>query len=70
MTAPAPHNDCDLLIVGAGPAGLAAAIRARLRRPAARVFLLDKSPAPGAHLLSGAVIDPAPLRTLLPPLFS
>ena len=67
VSAPAPHNDCDLLIVGAGPAGLAAAIRARLRRPAARVFLLDKSPAPGAHLLSGAVIDPAPLRDLLPP---
>lgn len=62
--------DFDLLIVGAGPAGLAAAIRARQLALAAgenySVCLLDKGAEVGAHILSGAVIDPVALDELLP----
>ena len=54
--------ETDILIVGAGPAGLAAAIA--LRRKAAegkkpRVVVLDKGRSPGSHVLSGAIIDPS-----------
>jgi len=60
----------DVLIVGAGPAGLAAAIR--LRQLAASlgreisVCVLEKAAQVGAHILSGAVIDPVALDQLLP----
>ena len=60
----------DVLIVGAGPAGLAAAIRlAQRARSAGRehsVCVLEKAPEPGAHTLSGAVMDPRGLDALLP----
>ena len=60
----------DVLIVGAGPAGLAAAIRlAQRARKAGReqsVCVLEKAPEPGAHTLSGAVMDPHGLDALLP----
>ena len=60
----------DLLIVGAGPAGLSAAIRARqLAQAAGReisVCVLEKGAQVGAHILSGAVIDPVALNELLP----
>ena len=60
----------DALIVGAGPAGLAAAIRlAQRAREAGRelsVCVLEKAPEPGAHTLSGAVMDPRGLDALLP----
>ena len=60
----------DVLIVGAGPAGLAAAIRlAQRAREAGRelsVCVLEKAPEPGAHTLSGAVMDPRGLDALLP----
>jgi len=60
----------DVLVVGAGPAGLAAAIRlAQRARKAGRtlsVCVLEKAPEPGAHTLSGAVMDPRGLDALLP----
>lgn len=56
----------DVLIVGAGPAGLAMAIALRTARSDLEVVVLDKASVPGAHTLSGAVIETAPLDRLLP----
>ena len=56
----------DVVVVGAGPAGLAFAIRLRQLRPDASVCVLEKAATVGAHALSGAVIEPAPLDELLP----
>jgi electron-transferring-flavoprotein dehydrogenase len=56
----------DVVIVGAGPAGLACAIRLKQLKPAASVCVLEKASAVGAHSLSGAVLEPGPLTTLLP----
>jgi len=61
----APYAKAPVLIVGAGPAGLAAAITLKCRRPAASVLVLDKAAGPGEHNLSGAVMDPRPLQQLL-----
>ena len=58
--------DCDVLIVGAGPAGLAAAIRIRQIDPAVHVVVLEKGAEVGAHIVSGAVIDPSGLDALIP----
>ncbi|NCT56535.1 MAG: electron transfer flavoprotein-ubiquinone oxidoreductase [Legionella sp.] len=55
----------DVLIVGAGPAGLAAAIRLKQHTDLS-VCILEKGAHVGAHLLSGAVLDPKSLKTLLP----
>ena len=57
--------ETDVLIVGAGPAGLAAAISLKRRGFAGRVVVLDKGRSPGSHVLSGAVIDPAGFKQLL-----
>jgi len=60
----------DVIIVGAGPSGLAAAIR--LKQQAIKnnqditVCILEKGAQVGSHLLSGAVLDPKSLKTLLP----
>lgn len=49
----------DVLVVGAGPAGLAAAIKTKRGNPELRVVALDKGRSVGSHVLSGAIIDPS-----------
>jgi electron-transferring-flavoprotein dehydrogenase len=56
----------DVVIVGAGPAGLAAAIRLKQLNPEINVVVVEKGSEVGAHILSGAVIDPIGLDRLLP----
>jgi electron-transferring-flavoprotein dehydrogenase len=58
--------EVDVVIVGAGPAGLAAAIRLKQLAPQLAVAVLEKGSEVGAHILSGAVIDPVGLDALLP----
>jgi electron-transferring-flavoprotein dehydrogenase len=63
--------DVDVLIVGAGPAGLSAALRiAQLQKAAGgealSIAVLEKAREAGAHMLSGAVLDPSTLRDLVP----
>jgi electron-transferring-flavoprotein dehydrogenase len=58
--------DYDVVIVGAGAAGLAAAIRLKQVAPDLSVVVIEKGSEPGAHILSGAVIDPIGLDRLLP----
>ncbi|RPB11587.1 hypothetical protein P167DRAFT_507588 [Morchella conica CCBAS932] len=64
-------DEVDVCIVGGGPAGLSAAIRLKQQANAAgnedfRVLLLEKAGDMGAHILSGAVIEPSALNELLP----
>ncbi|ARO13737.1 electron-transferring-flavoprotein dehydrogenase [Ketogulonicigenium robustum] len=56
----------DIIIVGAGPAGLAAAIRFKQLSPDLSVVVLEKGSEVGAHILSGAILDTAALTRLLP----
>ena len=56
----------DVVIVGAGPAGLAAAIRLKQLSPEIGVVVVEKGSEVGAHILSGAVIDPIALDRLIP----
>ncbi|HWP27254.1 MAG TPA: electron transfer flavoprotein-ubiquinone oxidoreductase [Xanthobacteraceae bacterium] len=56
----------DVVIVGAGPAGLAAAIRLKQLSRDLSVVVVEKGSEVGAHILSGAVIDPIALDRLLP----
>ena len=63
--------DVDILIVGGGPAGMSAALRlAQLQKSAGgeplAIAVLEKSREPGAHMLSGAVLDPSALVDLVP----
>ena len=56
----------EVLVVGAGPAGLACAIRLKQLKPDLSICILEKASAVGAHALSGAVMEPGPLDALLP----
>ena len=56
----------DVVVVGAGPAGLACAMRLKQVDAAIRVCVIEKASTIGAHVLSGAVIETAPLDALLP----
>ncbi len=56
----------DVVIIGAGPAGLAAAIRLKQVDPELSVVVLEKGGEVGAHILSGAVVDPIGIDKLLP----
>jgi electron-transferring-flavoprotein dehydrogenase len=56
----------DVVIVGGGPSGLAAAIRLKQINPETSVCILEKGSEIGAHILSGAVVDPKALDELLP----
>ncbi|HEV7477163.1 MAG TPA: FAD-dependent oxidoreductase, partial [Burkholderiales bacterium] len=56
----------DVVVVGGGPAGLAAAIRVKQRSPDTSVCVLEKGSEIGAHILSGAVMDPRAIAELFP----
>ena len=58
--------DTDVVIVGAGPAGLSAAIRLKQLDPALSVTVVEKAAEIGGHILSGAVMDPVGLTELIP----
>src|SRR5690349_24168674 len=56
----------DVVIVGAGPSGLAAAIRLKQLNADLTVAVIEKGSEVGAHILSGAVIDPKGINELFP----
>ncbi len=58
--------DYDVVVVGAGPAGLACAIRLKQLKPELNVCVLEKAASIGVQMLSGAVIEPGQLDELMP----
>ena len=58
--------DCDVLIVGGGPAGLSTAIKLKQHEPDLDIYIIEKGSHIGAHILSGNVFETRALNELFP----